>query len=131
MQGFDFAFIRRSRLYDQCSKQTNYEWDSQYIGGTTLAVCNGKVFPCCPHALTLSRNHTDAGFYEFLFPEEPLQISGAKTAYFPKNQNCLATKSSSQQQSGILNTFIKELRELGVDAERQHACLVCGEQKGV
>ncbi|CAG00351.1 unnamed protein product [Tetraodon nigroviridis] len=97
--GFDFAFIRRSRLYDECSQQTKYEWDSQYIGGRTLAVCS----------------------------EARLQVSGAKTAYFPENQNCLTAKSSSQQQSDILDTFIDELRDRGVHAEHRHACLVCGE----
>ncbi|TNM99423.1 hypothetical protein fugu_012456 [Takifugu bimaculatus] len=77
--GFDFAFLRRSRLYDECSERTKYKWDSQYVGGNTLAVCS----------------------------EALLQISGAKTAYFPENQTCLTTKSSSQHQSDVIRTFIR------------------------
>lgn len=53
MQGFDFAFIRRSRLYDVCSEQTKYKWDSQYIGGRTLAVCNRKASSFAAHILLL------------------------------------------------------------------------------
>ncbi|XP_056903012.1 uncharacterized protein si:ch1073-126c3.2 isoform X1 [Takifugu flavidus] len=98
--GFDFAFLRRSRLYDECSERTKYKWDSQYVGGNTLAVCS----------------------------EALLQISGAKTAYFPENQTCLTTKSSSQHQSDVIRTFIKELADQSVHAESQDACLVCGEQ---
>uniref|UniRef100_A0A665V119 Uncharacterized protein n=1 Tax=Echeneis naucrates TaxID=173247 RepID=A0A665V119_ECHNA len=36
--GYDFGFMRRSRLFDVCSKQTGYKWGTQYIGGNTLAV---------------------------------------------------------------------------------------------
>lgn len=68
LQGFDFAFIRKSRLYDECSEQTKYKWDSQYIGGRTLAVCNGKA-SFAAHMLLLSstRNHTDAGFFFYSY----------------------------------------------------------------
>uniref|UniRef100_A0A7N8YKR7 Si:ch1073-126c3.2 n=1 Tax=Mastacembelus armatus TaxID=205130 RepID=A0A7N8YKR7_9TELE len=41
--GYDFGFIRRSRLYDECSEQTGYKWDTQYTGGNKLADCNGKA----------------------------------------------------------------------------------------
>lgn len=43
LQGYDFAFLRISRLYEECSVQTQYKWTTQYIGGNKLAVCNGKV----------------------------------------------------------------------------------------
>lgn len=54
LQGFDFAFMRRSRLYDECTKQTNYKWDTQYVGGKTLAVCNGKASSSAAHVLLLA-----------------------------------------------------------------------------
>lgn len=127
-QGFDFAFIRRSRLYDECGEQTKYKWDSQYIGGNTLALCNGKVPSSAAHVLD-SRKRNQTGFvFLFTFAESPLQISGAKMAYFPKNQNCLTTKSSSQHRSDIITTFINELKDQSVHGDPQHACLICGEQ---
>lgn len=128
MQGFDFAFLRRSRLYDECSEKTGHKWDSQYIGGNTLAVCNGEASP--PGCTQAPRTHTDVGFwFSFLFPEALFPISGVTTAYFPKNQDCVTTKSNSDQQRHVLDTFIRELRNQDVDAEPQHACLVCGEQR--
>lgn len=42
-QGYDFAFLRRSRIFDECSSQTGYKWNTQYVGGNKLAVCNGKA----------------------------------------------------------------------------------------
>lgn len=42
-QGYDFAFIRRSRIFDECSAQTGYKWNTQYVGGNKLAVCSGKA----------------------------------------------------------------------------------------
>ncbi|KAL6102171.1 uncharacterized protein ACO6RY_17271 [Pungitius sinensis] len=96
--GYDFAFLRRSRLYEECSEQTGSQWRSQYVGGTTLAVCQ----------------------------ESPIQVSGAKTAYFPKDQDCLTTKSSSRLQSSVLEGLTSELREGGVDGEVEYACLACG-----
>ncbi|XP_073337693.1 uncharacterized protein [Pagrus major] len=96
--GYDFGFLRRSRLYDACSEQRGYRWDTQYVGGNKLAVCN----------------------------EAPFQVSGAKTAYFPKDQDCLTTKSSSQLQDGIIQGFAAELKNEGVQGAAQYACLVCG-----
>ncbi|XP_070697696.1 uncharacterized protein [Pempheris klunzingeri] len=96
--GYDFGFMRRSRLYDECSKQTGYKWQSQYVGGNKLAVCN----------------------------KESIQVSGAKTAYFPEDQDCLTTKSSSQLQANITDGFMTELKNQGVQGESQYDCLVCG-----
>lgn len=129
-QGFDFAFLRRSQLYNECSEQTKYKWDSQYVGGNTLAVCNGKTSSSATPMLTDStRNGTDwRQLVWFLFPEATLQIGGAKTAYFSKNQTCLATKSSSQLHNDILSTFINELRSNNIKGEVQQTCLVCGDQ---
>ncbi|XP_029305044.1 uncharacterized protein LOC115019694 [Cottoperca gobio] len=96
--GYDFAFLRRSRLFDECSEQTGYKWQSQYIGGNKLAVCH----------------------------ESRIQVSGAKTAYFPKDQDCLTTKGSSQLQSSVSEELSTELQLQGVQGEPQYACLVCG-----
>ncbi|XP_040906129.1 uncharacterized protein si:ch1073-126c3.2 isoform X2 [Toxotes jaculatrix] len=95
--GYDFGFIRRSRLFDECSKQTKYKWDTQYVGGNKLAVCSASD-----------------------------QIAGAKSAYFPRDQDCLVTKSSSQLQNSTIEGFITELRNQGILGEPQYACLVCG-----
>ena len=43
LQGADFVFIRRSGLFDECSEQTGFKWNSQYVGGNKLAVCNGRI----------------------------------------------------------------------------------------
>ncbi|XP_070834448.1 uncharacterized protein [Chaetodon trifascialis] len=96
--GFDFGFMRRSRLYDECSEQTGFRWNTQFVGGNRLAVCN----------------------------EASIQVSGAKTAYFPQDQDCLKTKSSSHQQNSIIEDFKAELKSQGLQGELQHACLLCG-----
>nr|XP_046257580.1 uncharacterized protein si:ch1073-126c3.2 [Scatophagus argus] len=96
--GYDFGFLRVSRLYDECSEQTGFKWDSQYVGGNKLAVCN----------------------------EASIQVSGAKTAYFPKDQDCLTTKSSHQLWNSTIDILTTELKNKGVHGEPQHACLVCG-----
>ncbi|XP_022603906.1 uncharacterized protein LOC111223887 [Seriola dumerili] len=96
--GYDFGFIRRSRLFDKCTEQTRYKWDTQYVGGNKLAVCN----------------------------EATIRISGAKSAYFPKHQDCLTTKSNSQLQQSIIETFTTELKSKGIQGESRHGCLVCG-----
>ncbi|XP_034537655.1 uncharacterized protein si:ch1073-126c3.2 isoform X2 [Notolabrus celidotus] len=96
--GYDFGFIRRSRVYDECSEQTGFKWNTQYIGGNKLAVCN----------------------------EASIQVSGAATAYFPKYQDCLTTKSSSQQQKSIIELFTLELQNQGIQGQPMHECLVCG-----
>ncbi|KAK2824638.1 hypothetical protein Q5P01_021813 [Channa striata] len=96
--GYDFAFLRRSRLYDECSEQTGHKWNSQYVGGNKLAVCN----------------------------EASIQVSGANTAYFPKDQDCLMTKSSSQLQNSTIETFTTELKNGGINGKPEYLCLVCG-----
>ncbi|XP_070771565.1 uncharacterized protein [Enoplosus armatus] len=96
--GYDFGFIRRSRLFDDCSEQTRHKWNTQYIGGNKLAVCN----------------------------KASIQVSGAPTAYFPKDQDCLTTMSNSQLQNSTVEGFISELKNQGIQGEPQSACLVCG-----
>ncbi|XP_074503416.1 uncharacterized protein LOC141774562 [Sebastes fasciatus] len=96
--GYDFAFMRRSGFYNECSRETGYRWHSQYVGGNRLAVCNKESFP----------------------------VAGINTAYFPKDQNCLTTKSSAQLQSSVINVFTAELKLAGVQGDPEYACLVCG-----
>ncbi|XP_028279477.1 uncharacterized protein LOC114447427 [Parambassis ranga] len=99
--GYDFGFIRRSRLFEECSDQTSFKWQSQYAGGNKLAVCN----------------------------EASIQVSGAKTAYFPEYQDCLTTKSNSQLRSKVIEVFNTELRNKGIvgeDGEVAYTCFLCG-----
>ncbi|CAJ1066801.1 uncharacterized protein si:ch1073-126c3.2 [Xyrichtys novacula] len=94
--GYDFAFMRRSRVYDECSEQTGYKWSTQYVGGNRLAVCN----------------------------EASMQVSGAATAYFPKD--CLTTMSSRELPRKVMEHFTSELKNQGIQGEPENPCLVCG-----
>lgn len=38
-KGYDFSFLRRSRLYETCGSTTEFTWTTQLTGGQTLAVC--------------------------------------------------------------------------------------------
>ncbi|XP_028325119.1 uncharacterized protein LOC114477167 [Gouania willdenowi] len=96
--GYDFGFLRRSRPFDECSHQTSYKWNSQYVGGNKLAVCN----------------------------EAPVQVGGASTAYFAKDQDCLAVRSSSEFTNTILEDFKNEIKKDNIEGEPQGACLICG-----
>uniref|UniRef100_A0A3Q3AWU9 Si:ch1073-126c3.2 n=1 Tax=Kryptolebias marmoratus TaxID=37003 RepID=A0A3Q3AWU9_KRYMA len=95
--GYDFGFMRRSRLFDECSEGTKYQWNSQYVGGNKLAVCNGKRLN---------------------------SFSGATSAYFPKD--CLTTKSNSNLGSSILANFVGELKDAGITGDLKSHCLICG-----
>ncbi|XP_018516337.1 uncharacterized protein si:ch1073-126c3.2 isoform X2 [Lates calcarifer] len=96
--GYDFNFLRRSRLFEECSEQTGHKWVTQYVGGNKLAMCN----------------------------EASSQISGAKSAYFPKDQDCLTTKSNSDLQNSTLEILTRELQSQGIQGDPQYHCLVCG-----
>ncbi|XP_056291720.1 uncharacterized protein si:ch1073-126c3.2 [Pseudoliparis swirei] len=97
--GYDFAFLRRSRPYAECSERTRFHWETQYVGGNKLAVCH----------------------------ESPIQVSGAKTAYFPEHQDCLTTKTRDPLQSSVRSDLIADLTAAGVQVEESQAvCLVCG-----
>uniref|UniRef100_A0AAZ3RPA8 Uncharacterized protein n=1 Tax=Oncorhynchus tshawytscha TaxID=74940 RepID=A0AAZ3RPA8_ONCTS len=88
-EGFDFAFLRNSRMYEECSADTKFKWTTHYIGGNKLAVCNR-----------------------------------AKTAYFPKNQDCLTTKSNSDLEAQLIQQFKSELMD--IEGETKYDCLLCG-----
>ncbi|KAI4792579.1 hypothetical protein KUCAC02_033292 [Chaenocephalus aceratus] len=96
--GYDFSFLRRSRVYDECSQQTGFKWQSQFIGGNKLAVC--------------IKAH--------------IQVSGAPSAYFSEAQDCLTTKSNSSLiGSTIMGDFMSELRSADVQGEAENSCLLC------
>ncbi|KAG7512426.1 hypothetical protein JOB18_029084 [Solea senegalensis] len=94
--GYDFMFMRRSRLYEECSKETGYKWNTQYIGGNKLAVCN----------------------------KEPTQVSGASSAYFPKDRDCLTTKT--QHLDSFIDSITAEIQSQGILGKPENACLLCG-----
>lgn len=50
-QGCDFAFIRRTRIFDERSTPTGFFWNSQHVGGNKLATCIGgeKFHNCTAH----------------------------------------------------------------------------------
>eukprot|EP00075_Anas_platyrhynchos_P026581 XP_027315834.1 uncharacterized protein LOC101798065 isoform X2 [Anas platyrhynchos] len=98
-KGYDFQFLRRSRLYETCGNTTGFSWTTQMVGGQALAVCE---------------------------PSETA-VSGAESAYFPANSSCLHTLAFSEPKQ--LNIFLKELAEQGVDIsnhDKQADCLMCG-----
>ncbi|XP_033935192.1 uncharacterized protein [Pseudochaenichthys georgianus] len=95
--GYDFSFLRRSRVYEECSNQTGFQWQSQFIGGNKLAVC--------------IKAH--------------IQVSGAASAYFSEAQDCLTTKSNSIR-STIMGVFMSELRSADVQGGAEDSCLLCG-----
>ncbi|XP_046885573.1 uncharacterized protein si:ch1073-126c3.2 [Hypomesus transpacificus] len=78
-QGYDFSFLRRTRLYEKCSKDTGYKWTTQHIGGNKLAYCIAS----------------------------PIPVAGSATAYFPKNQDCL--KTGKTDKNGVIDQLVKEL----------------------
>ncbi|XP_034082098.1 uncharacterized protein si:ch1073-126c3.2 [Gymnodraco acuticeps] len=100
--GYDFSFLRRSRVYEECSEQTGFKWQSQFIGGNKLAVCH----------------------------KAHIQVSGAASAYFSEAQDCLTTRSnSSLKESAIMRGFMSELKSAGVQGEAENSCLLCGQTR--
>ncbi|KAJ8248219.1 hypothetical protein GJAV_G00239700 [Gymnothorax javanicus] len=96
--GFDFNFLRRSRLYEECKAGPKPSWTTQYVGGNRLATCS----------------------------KSNIQISGAKTAYFPKGQDCMTTKSQSDLEKKVIQTFVSELEAAGIKGPVTYECLICG-----
>ncbi|XP_076829931.1 uncharacterized protein LOC143475934 [Brachyhypopomus gauderio] len=97
-EGYDFAFLRKSRLFEECSNATKHKWTTQYVGGSRLAVCN--------------KSNT--------------QVSGAASAYFPKDRDCLSTKSDGTLEKQVIKTFVQELSQNDIKGNYTHACLLCG-----
>ncbi|KAF7710850.1 uncharacterized protein si:ch1073-126c3.2 [Silurus meridionalis] len=97
-EGYDFSFLRTSRLYEECSDATGFTWTTQYVGGNKLAVCN----------------------------KSNIQISATSSAYFPVNQDCWVTKSNSTLEEEVINTFENELSAKNIQGPYTHRCFVCG-----
>ncbi|XP_030131728.4 uncharacterized protein [Taeniopygia guttata] len=100
-EGYDFQFLRSSRLYEVCGNATGFSWTTQLSGGKALAVCN---------------------------PSE-VAISGAKSAYFPSNSTCVHTLAFPETQAEQLNIFLQEIAQQGIDGssrDRGADCIICG-----
>ncbi|KAF5890584.1 uncharacterized protein DAT39_019712 [Clarias magur] len=97
-KGYDFAFLRRSRLYEECSNDTVYHWTTQYVGGNRLAICDESNTP----------------------------IAGAPSAYFPENQDCFTTQSNSTLELKVINIFQEELGAKNIAGPYKDKCLMCG-----
>ncbi|KAF2982883.1 hypothetical protein EK904_005818 [Melospiza melodia maxima] len=101
LKGYDFQFLRSSRLYEECGNATGFSWTTQLLGEKVLAVCS---------------------------PSE-VAISGAKSAYFPSNSTCVHTAAFPEAQAEQLNTFLRELAERGIDGSSRDLgadCVTCG-----
>lgn len=85
-KGFDFTFLRRHRLYEECGKHTNFKWITQYIGGTRLAECIAS----------------DA------------TVSGGPTSYFPADTTCQKTIANSTIEDTLIHIFLDELNSKGI-----------------
>ncbi|XP_025972516.2 uncharacterized protein LOC112993273 [Dromaius novaehollandiae] len=100
-KGYDFQFLRRTRLYEVCGNTTGFAWTTQLVGGDALAVCN---------------------------PSE-VEISGAQSAYFPANSTCQHTIAFAETEKEQTSLFLQELREQGIDVsrhDRKADCVMCG-----
>ncbi len=53
-QGYDFTFLRRSRLFEECSSATQDKWTTQFIGGNRLAICESKSWKHYTFCLNLT-----------------------------------------------------------------------------
>ncbi|KAM3913609.1 uncharacterized protein RB166_018859 [Leptodactylus fuscus] len=98
-QGYDFSFLRRSRLYETCGQQTGYTWTTQYIGGKRLAECIAS----------------------------DTAISGQSSAYFRNKKTCQEILSLGTEETYI-DQFIKELKENDItkNHKRDLDIFVCG-----
>ncbi|XP_063819494.1 uncharacterized protein LOC135057589 [Pseudophryne corroboree] len=105
-QGYDFSFMRRSRLYEKCGSETGFSWTSQYIGGSRLAECIASS----------------------------IEVSGVSSAYFrtDKCQNVVRKMKKEQMESKeqkYIDEFIKELEkdEVNKDHKNEFDFVVCGD----
>ncbi|KAG1950889.1 uncharacterized protein si:ch1073-126c3.2 [Pimephales promelas] len=97
--GYDFDFLRRSRLFEECSATTQHKWTTQYIGGNRLAICN----------------------------KSKIKVSGAPSAYFPEDHDCNKIKSHEQLLGNITNIFQSELKKAGIpEGILKEFSLLCG-----
>ncbi|XP_040176641.1 uncharacterized protein LOC120909067 isoform X2 [Rana temporaria] len=99
-QGYDFAFLRRSRLYEECGTKNAFTWTTQYIGGSRLAECIVSDVP----------------------------VSGQPSAYFNK-KTCLEVVSDMKRKREHIDEFISELkkRDIQKDHKKELDFVTCGE----
>uniref|UniRef100_UPI00398F2665 uncharacterized protein n=1 Tax=Pristiophorus japonicus TaxID=55135 RepID=UPI00398F2665 len=97
-KGYDFDFLRKSRLYEKCGDSTNYSWTTQYIGGNKLASCSASSST----------------------------VSGGPTVYFPKR--CSDVSYNHNQEKLMISTFQTELSaDVSGKLNTKTMCLLCGD----
>ncbi|XP_067408550.1 uncharacterized protein [Emydura macquarii macquarii] len=101
-QGYDFGFLRRSRVYEKCGASTGYSWTTQLVGGNRLADCISS----------------------------PVAVSGVKSAYFPSHMSCQETIANAASEVEQIDIFLRELAEAETDIshtlEVAFDCILCG-----
>ncbi|XP_072281168.1 uncharacterized protein [Pyxicephalus adspersus] len=98
-KGYDFAFLRRSRLYEECGSKTNFKWTTQYVGGSRLAECI----------------------------ESDVLVSGQPSTYFNK-EKCEEIVSDKERKQKYIDEFISELKTKGIQKNHKEEMnsVACG-----
>lgn len=142
-QGYDFNFMRRSRLFEECSAATQHKWTTQYIGGNRLAICSSKFCTFVRFEIFKWRNlwevklfnvnseqrhawWTEKGVFQPFSEESNIAVSGVPSAYFPKDHDCHKIKSDEQLLGDITNIFQSELKMAGITQSFKSFSLLCG-----
>ncbi|CAM4592375.1 unnamed protein product [Caretta caretta] len=101
-QGYDFGFLRRSRVYEKCGASTGYSWTPELVGGNRLAECISS----------------------------PVAVSGVDSAYFPTHMCCQQTIANATAESEQIEIFFRELAEAEKDISQKREmainCILCG-----
>ncbi|XP_030059124.1 uncharacterized protein LOC115470252 [Microcaecilia unicolor] len=99
-QDYDFAFLRRSRLYEECGQHTGYSWTTQLVGGSRLADCIASS----------------------------VAVSGQKSAYFHPNMNCQQTMANATAEKEHIRIFLQELakKDIAEQHEANYDYIICG-----
>ncbi|MEE6488699.1 hypothetical protein FKM82_015323 [Ascaphus truei] len=99
-QGYDFAFLRRSRVYEECGKHTGFSWTTQYVGGRRLAECIAT----------------------------PFAISGVSTAYF-SDAKCQQIVATAEMEQKYVTHFLGELKNKTIENGHEELMdfVVCGD----
>ncbi|XP_069467150.1 uncharacterized protein [Ambystoma mexicanum] len=100
-QGYDFSFLRRTRLYEECGNHTGNTWTTQFIGGKRLANCIASK----------------------------IAVSGAPSAYFPADMKCQKTIVDSTIEDQQIHIFLTELRAKNItqNHDMKTDCIICGD----
>ncbi|XP_029465322.1 uncharacterized protein LOC115095563 [Rhinatrema bivittatum] len=102
-QGYDFAFLRKSRLFEECGIHTGYSWTTQLVGGNKLADCIASS----------------------------VAVSGQTSAYFPTDMNCHKTIANSAEEEKHIRIFLQDLQEhakktITEKDENLYGYVICG-----